>query len=1393
MASSNDRAAAVSLSVMVRTQDQRIMWASASSVEHLGFAAHELVGLSILDVLESSSSTPLRHLFSGAQTADRRFDDLRVRIARAQGSINEFELRSVRYVETGGQVLAFVRLLPLGVRADQGVNLAAAEHRYAALVRGASDGVVVHDGTRILFVNEAAAQLVGLKNHVDLVGVPIASFISAEDAPVLRAVRRKLREQPLSEHSVTMRLRRLTGDVVPVEASFALVSWAGQDAVQAVLHDVRLEHLSRHSEAVRVQLENAVSEAVISTDESFRISSWNASASAMYGWSVHEVLGRRVDDVLGTLDPRTAPGETIDELSSSDVWRGTVRHKHRDGHTLTVESLTTILRDHDGGVAGLVAVNRPILKLAESDAYDELTGLAGRASLLAAFETARADESSLMVLVDIDHFSKLNARLGSAAGDEVLIGFAARLSASVRADDFVVRLSGDRFGVYGVVESSEEARALAGRLERLIAEPLQVEGSLLSISARLGAAWGSNAHRADRLFEQAERALREAEAKGGRRLCFYEPDTESGGWHDDAIFVAEVREALASGAIHVAYQPIVELSSGRLRKLEALARWDHPQRGAVSPGQFIPLAERSGIIDELGQWILEKACTDAMSLRAEGVDVDLSVNLSVVQLRDPEVAQRVASVLIQTGFAPDRLWIEVTESALIDDQALLPLHQLHDLGAHLVIDDFGTGYATFQYLTRLPVDALKIDTGFVWGLGVDASDTAIVRSVINLGRELGVQVVAEGVETESQRAQLLALNCRLAQGWLFSRALPYDALIAAYGQPRGAATTSAPATSGPPPAANEAMRLAALEACKILDTSTDEAFDSLVQLASQLLSTPMALISLVDADRQWFKARVGIDVTETPRNIAFCAHAIAEPHQSFIVPDTALDVRFASNPLVTGAPNIRSYAGIPILSREELPLGTLCVLDTGPRTFTDEQVGLLKMLAAQAAALLDLRRRAAELNDLIRIRPQPSNQGVDVQLGTALVEWTSDLVLMLGTDTTILYANSATRTMLGFEPSEWVGRSGLDLIHPDDLADASRALADAAAVSGADLPHLLRVARADGSWCHVELVANTLVGVPGMDAIVVNARDVSEKQQANERLMRQREFIDTTLDNLTDAVVACDENGILTVFNLAARRLHDRPGRALTTAAWAATYDLFASDGSTPLETEQIPLVRAWHGERVVDAEMVIAPPGRPRRLVRCNGQQLKDAAGTPIGAMVAMQDITGRRETESLLRHQAVHDQLTGLGNRHALLPHLDRALSDDPTGVTLAFIDLDRLKVINDNHGHRAGDHVLTRFGQRLAAGCEPGDLLTRIGGDEFAVMRHHREGEARDSDQDWMSRLRGAATFSTTFEGRLFDVTASCGMVKGRVGDNAGSILSRADDEMFSVKRHRAAARK
>jgi PAS domain S-box-containing protein/diguanylate cyclase (GGDEF)-like protein len=945
----------VTLEMIVNARDTSVTWISPGLAARVGIDEHALVGRPVRQVLvDLPPDVDLSH--NDDEPDARFFDDLVLGIVDgdAAPAAVVLQLRSIRHVD-GGRQAVFSFSIPDQSVADSATRIAESAYRYATLLRDAAEGIVIHDEAHVIAANHAARRLVGWPRDAVVVDVPIATFIDVEDPDALESARRAVTEDPSEPQHLVLRLLRADGTVtVPVQAAIAAVQWEGRSAIQVIMYEIS-------GSRARPEV------ATVVTDERLRIIGWDRPAQHLYGWTAAEVRGRRISDVLGSPDPRLPSDQALAAAASSRSFDTPAIHLHKDGSQIAVRTTTTVRRA-GGTDAGLLVVARRT-GAAQTAATPPVAVRSGRDMLLADLESEATGTRSLVAMFDVDHFHLVNTRHGSPVGDAALTAIEQRLRVAVGGSGLVVRLGGDRFGFRCTVGTPEEARDLVAQLERRLTEPIDLDGAKLAMSFSTGASWGPND---PCLYEQAESGLREARSEGGRRVCWFEVDRRRTDPREDESLVADLLAGLSSGAVYVAYQEIVDLSTRRTLKVEALARWNHPDRGPIPPGVFIPLAERHGVIDALGTWVLERACHDVVEMHRRGVDVDLTVNLSVIQLRDPDITQRVERAIRSAGLAADRVWIEVTESVLVDDRAIAPLHRLHDLGVRLVIDDFGTGYSTFQYLTRLPVDALKIDMTFVAGLGVDVSDTAIVRSVIGLGRELGLQVVAEGVETESQRAQLLRLDCRLGQGWLFGPAVALETFLGAQ-QRASQLHTSAPATTS---VTEEPLRLNALRACKVLDTNRETAFDSLVQLAARLLRTPMALISLIETDRQWFKARVGVDVSETPRDVSFCAHAIEQPREPFVIADALVDDRFAANPLVTGPPNIRAYAGIPICSREGLALGALGVMDTEPRTFTSDEVAMLTTLADQASTLLDLRRRAAELHALI-LRLQALHLGDD--------------------------------------------------------------------------------------------------------------------------------------------------------------------------------------------------------------------------------------------------------------------------------------------------------------------------------------------------------------------------------------------------------------------------------
>jgi len=449
---------------------------------------------------------------------------------------------------------------------------------------------------------------------------------------------------------------------------------------------------------------------------------------------------------------------------------------------------------------------------------------------------------------------------------------------------------------------------------------------------------------------------------------------------------------------------------------------------------------------------------------------------------------------------------------------------------------------------------------------------------------------------------------------------------------------------------SERERLAELAGYHVLDTSAELVFDKIVRAAAEGTGCPTALITLVDEDRQWFKARCGLDVGETPRNQAFCEHAL-RADAPLIVADATVDHRFRDNPLVTGAPGIRFYAGFPLRTPTGAVLGTLCVIGYEPRPegLTDVQSHLVEVLAEQVMAQLNLRRALAEQADTL------AELGMALSSFRALADDATDVVSRHAADGTTLYVSPSLRDVLGYDPELEVGHAAPERVHPEDTVEMSRALGSVFA--GAASTASVRSRHADGSWRHLEIRLSPMRDDTGVVVqIHAVARDVTDRHIASERLAELAAEVRTAHDEavrrgaLTDAVlhtvdvgiVACDGDGHLTTFNRATREFHGMPPDPdLDPAEWADRYALFAEDGHTPLSRDEVPLFRALTEGVVSDTVIVVAPEGLPARTVRCEGRALHDSAGRIQGAVVVMTDITRFRATARALAEQAEYTQV--------------------------------------------------------------------------------------------------------------------------------------------------------
>jgi diguanylate cyclase (GGDEF)-like protein len=392
-----------------------------------------------------------------------------------------------------------------------------------------------------------------------------------------------------------------------------------------------------------------------------------------------------------------------------------------------------------------------------------------------------------LIVLDLDRFKLVNESLGHAAGDALLVEVAGRLVQASRSTDTTARLGSDEFGILlGPVRTTREAERVAGRIERMLAVPFDLDGHEVSIGGSLGLAIGRpGATQAADLLKEAEIALHRAKADPIRSTILFDPEMRAQTL-DRARMEADLRRAIDRRELRLHYQPLADLESGALVGMEALLRWQHPSRGVVAPLSFIPLAEETGLVIPIGRWVLATACHQVREWQRHypaARSLVVSVNLSARQFVQADLVQEVAAILDHAGLDPASLELEITESVVMDqsEASVERLRGLRALGVRLVLDDFGTGYSSLSYLRRLPLDTIKIDRSFVSGLGADDADPPIVQAVISLAHGLGIDVVAEGIETEGQLDWLRRLECDRGQGFLYARPLPaadLEALLA---------------------------------------------------------------------------------------------------------------------------------------------------------------------------------------------------------------------------------------------------------------------------------------------------------------------------------------------------------------------------------------------------------------------------------------------------------------------------------------------------------------------------------------------------------------------------------------------------------------------------------------
>jgi diguanylate cyclase (GGDEF)-like protein/PAS domain S-box-containing protein len=672
--------------------------------------------------------------------------------------------------------------------------LSRSEARFRRVFNGIADGVaVVSADASLTAVNTTLAELLEQPAET-LVGRLATDFLQPAEADNLVAAATAAGGEL---QLVTTVLRAESGRVVPVETTVS--NLADDPSVRGFVVTVRditerlrrQRELSESKERFRRSFEAApIGMALIAS--SGAILEANDAYARMLGRSVDALVGHEVLDFTHPDDAeldRRRVAEMVTSGATRMQWEK--RYVHADGHHVWVSLTISIVHLPNGDfelinqVEDITERRAALAQLAHNARHDILTGIPNRAyfeeQLAIALERAASTDTRIAVaFLDVDRFKVVNDNLGHRYGDELLRVVASRLNDATRGGDLVARFGGDEFtAMFCNVRDETVALTIAQRLIDRVCRPIELddgEETFVSLSVGLALSVPSmDATAVDLMLSNADAAMYRAKEAGRDRIELHEAQNERPSVNRLRL-ANDLHRALERNELLLHYQPIVQVDTGAINAAEALLRWDHGTHGMVLPGEFVHLAEDTGLMVPIGAWTIGSVCyqltrwnTANGRTREQPGALRASINLSSRQLDTGDVPTTVAAVIAETGIDPDWLWFEITESTLMREttEAIATMRRLRDLGVHLAIDDFGTGYSSLAYLRRFPVEALKIDRSFVAGLGAKDEDTTIVRAVVELAHALGLQAVAEGVETEAQHEGLREIGCDLAQGWYF--------------------------------------------------------------------------------------------------------------------------------------------------------------------------------------------------------------------------------------------------------------------------------------------------------------------------------------------------------------------------------------------------------------------------------------------------------------------------------------------------------------------------------------------------------------------------------------------------------------------------------------------------
>lgn len=617
-------------------------------------------------------------------------------------------------------------------------------------------------------------------------------FISRIDPADRECVSLALTTTLMIHESVKVEFRTIGNHIPPHHVEVYAQAYGREGKMERVVGILR-DVTQRHKDDERLRQSSVVfhatAEAIVITDSLRRIIAVNTAFTRITGYPESEVIGLD-PEILLCISPGPERFSDCLEPDAPGFWHGEINCRRMNGQAFPAWQSISTVRNRAGAITHIVTAFSDVTAIYEAQKklhhlahHDPLTGLPNRVLFNDRLETAieratRDVERCLLLFLDLDGFKVINDTLGHAVGDQLLSHVGERLKNVLRSSDTVARLGGDEFVILAGSTNPDYAAQMAQKILEQLRLPIIVAGQAISISGSLGiAVFPDNGTDAQQLMRAADMAMYTAKGNGRNRYHFYTENMSA--WASERLDVEQgLRRGIANDELIVHYQPRVNLAGHQIVGVEALVRWHHPERGLIMPGGFISIAEESDLIEELGRWVLHRACTEMLDIvtsKSHGEKFNVAVNVSARQFHNSDFVSVVQSVLAETGFPAAALELEITESTLqATERSLITLNALEKLGVAISIDDFGTGYSSLSVLRDLPIKRIKIDRSFIVDMPANDGQRAVVEAIVSLSRAMNMAITVEGIERQDQAELLQEMGCQEGQGYLFSQPLPLD-------------------------------------------------------------------------------------------------------------------------------------------------------------------------------------------------------------------------------------------------------------------------------------------------------------------------------------------------------------------------------------------------------------------------------------------------------------------------------------------------------------------------------------------------------------------------------------------------------------------------------------------